>query len=156
MTLLNWNWCSFCPISCLVKSVCTCSIFLMQRIFNNCDPSSKNIRFYPPIDGIRLGMFLIMYTMNLFCECRRKMAALFYSSLSWEIYWSDLFLLDRFICSIQAWQDTEYQVDISPKLDLAAPQVSNKLVCELLEREGSVMYKGPFFRLFNLLGMLIF
>ena len=117
MTLLNWNWCSFCPISCLVKSVCTCSIFLIQRILNNCGPSSGNIRFYSPIDGIRLSIFLIMCTMNNFGECRRKMAALFYSSLSWEIYWSDLFLLDRFICSIQAWQDTEYQVDISPKLD---------------------------------------
>ena len=115
--LLNWNWCSFCPISCLVKSVCTCSIFLIQRILNNCGPSSGNIGFYSPIDEIRLSIFLIMCTMNNFGECRRKMAALFYSSLSWEIYWSDLFLLDRFICSIQAWQDTEYQVDISPKLD---------------------------------------
>ena len=115
--LLNWNWCSFCTISCLVKSVCTCSIFLIQRILNNCGPSSGNIGFYSPIDEIRLSIFLIMCTMNNFGECRRKMAALFYSSLSWEIYWSDLFLLDRFICSIQAWQDTEYQVDISPKLD---------------------------------------
>ena len=145
MTLLNWNWCSFCPISCLVKSVCTCSIFLIQRILNNCGPSSENIRFYSPIDGIRLSIFLIMCTMNNFGECRRKMAALFYSSLSWEIYWSDLFLLDRFICSIQAWQDTEYQVDMNPKLYLAAPQVSNELVCEVLERKGPVMYKGSFF-----------
>ena len=107
-------------------------------------PFVGKYQILPPFEGIRFGMFLIMCTLNIFGECRRKMAALFYSSLSWEIYWSDLFLLDRFICSIQAWQDTEYQVDISPKLDLAAPQVSNKLACEFLERKGSVMYKGPF------------
>ena len=83
-------------------------------------PFVGKYQILPPFDGIRFGMFVIMCTMNIFGECRRKMAALFYSSLSWEIYWSDLFLLDRFICSIQAWQDTEYQVDISPKLDLAS------------------------------------